>query len=1008
MNAEEAVHRAQEWLRTSPDGDLTAGGTAALRIRAEHVVRATDGWTVTYNSVGWLDGTDPGRGLFPDPVVFVPDGGGEPTQDQAVESLTEWLEVVDPEFDPAAFPELTVPRAAVLGWEQRTLHGKPTGVHRDNAEYRPGPRFAGCPESADDVGKLLGYVKAGWLDETRFVAMLLDLDVLLAIDTSGAAITSDRRFLVYTAPEAMPGNTAGWRRIQPRVLLRDKPGMGLLIDQDGRWAMSLPANVVAGASGPAPHPDRERAPADEVPAELAVSFPQLAAEFGDETVTNLRARLTEAGQRARKNGYALSVEECLTYARGYCYQRTGTSPPADLFANGLVTHRTPDGDADPVPWTLGKFATQGIAECDIAWHRLLGAYVGFAIGDALGSGASGELPLGGLTRQLLLHTESLIRGLPPVPAPGGIPAALPTVGRPDSWLTMATADAGPAPAEFSTLLAAALPAAVSGGVPSDEVDNDGYTREVVREMIGAVASGTEVGLATDALVWLFRQVLRPADGRRPLWHFLTRLSEHEDFAAVGELAKSVVALRQDRNADGSIQDDVRFDGIDDGRTPLSVLGRALFAATRWDHDPERALTLATRAGPIAGALAGALLGARLGVPGLPPEWVKSLTPLGLLDQVSNEAFGYFTRDVAPTIEPRSRLRGSLLAGAIGDALGAKTEFDSIDRIRELTGPAGITDFIPAYGGVGRITDDTQMTLLTVEALIRAHAQARRGLPADLTESLQLAYQRWLHTQGVPWPRARGPQDTTEEPDGWLISHGQLFSRRAPGLTCFSELEAYGKTGVRASVDRPVNNSKGCGGVMRAAPIALWSDDLAEVFTVGAASAALTHGHPSGFLSSGAFAVIMNQLLHGKPLLDAVVAARAELVKHPGHEEQTVALEQALKLARDGQPTPEKLETLGEGNIGETALSMAVYVALATTDANTALLASVNHSGDSDSTGSMCGNLVGALYGEEALRQDLLERLELREVIGTLADDALAEFGPDAPVHDEWYRRYPAH
>ncbi len=357
---------------------------------------------------------------------------------------------------------------------------------------------------------------------------------------------------------------------------------------------------------------------------------------------------------------------------------------------------------------------------------------------------------------------------------------------------------------------------------------------------------------------------------------------------------------------------------------------------------------------------------------------------------------------------RSRLRGSLFAGAIGDALGAKTEFDSIDRIREIAGPAGITDLIPAYGGVGRITDDTQMTLFTLEGLIRANVRKRKGLGGTPVEqSLQMAYQRWLHTQGIAWEQARGPGDPSAEADGWLLTNRELFSRRAPGLTCFSELEAYGRTGVRAGIDKPVNNSKGCGGVMRAAPVALWSDENAEVFRLGAESAALTHGHPSGYLSSGAFAVVVHELLQGKPLLDAVSTARGELEKYEGHEEQSVALDQALALAREGAPTPEKLETLGQGNIGETALSMSVYVALTTTDANSALLAAVNHSGDSDSTGSVCGNLVGAMYGEEALRKDWLEKLELAGAIGQLADDALAEFGPDAPGDDQWSVRYPA-
>ncbi|MFD8492005.1 ADP-ribosylglycohydrolase family protein [Amycolatopsis sp. NPDC059657] len=348
----------------------------------------------------------------------------------------------------------------------------------------------------------------------------------------------------------------------------------------------------------------------------------------------------------------------------------------------------------------------------------------------------------------------------------------------------------------------------------------------------------------------------------------------------------------------------------------------------------------------------------------------------------------------------SRFRGSLLAGAIGDALGAATEFDSIDRIREIAGPDGITDFIEAYGGVGKITDDTQMTLFTLEAMLRARING-----GDLVHALQMAYQRWLHTQGVPWNRARGPKNTSEEPDGWLITVAELFSRRAPGLTCFGELEAYGRTGIRSSIERPVNNSKGCGGVMRAAPIALWSDDPAEVFKLGAESAALTHGHPSGYLSSGAFAVMVQQLLAGVPLRYAVDVSIKELVKHRMHEEQLTALEAALKL--DGPPTPERVESLGQGNVGETALSMSVYVALNTDDPNTALLASVNHSGDSDSTGSVCGNLVGAMYGEEALQTSWLNRLELREAIERLADDALAEFGVGTKSDDRRVSRYPA-
>ncbi|MFB9684770.1 ADP-ribosylglycohydrolase family protein [Amycolatopsis plumensis] len=1011
MDEEEAAARAREWLRTRPGGDR-------LRIRPEFTARRPDGWRFTVNAAAYLDGTDIGAGLFPAPVVFVPDDG-EITFDQAAMASTpaeaEWRPDVDPEFDEKAFPELDLPVRAVRGWTRAN------GEYRVNELYTAGPLWRGFPSPTTDAEKLLNYLAANWISRAEFVRALLDCEVLVPLLDTGEPLLrpvpgkNEREVIAYSSSAKVPGRyPRRWR-----VPVRDLPASsGLTLDPGTGLVRSLSAAEL-GTTG-------ERRPVGEEPApeagpEVAEALPALVAEFGVEPPDLPARHLRYALDHARDQHFELTPEECVRYLRGFAWQyrngvrrRAGQAPewPADLAANGLIAHVDEDARPRPVPWTYGKFSRYGTPPDRFAWHRIVGAYVGFAIGDALGGGAdpAGPLPLGGLTRHLLFHTGIVLRGLPPVPT-GEVPATLPEPD-PVGWLAVATRHAGPAPAEFSALLATALAATPASAVEVADVDGERYAKDIARELTGS-AAGAEVTEGVELLIGLFRALLT-----RDAFALPVHVRLHE---VGGDLAASTLALRADRDAD----DVTQLESIGDGRSVRSVLGRALFAAAKRGHDPEAAIRLAARSGPVAGAIAGALVGARVGVPGLP--WVISLPDLGLLDDVASDVFWYFNRNGLRTEtaeharwerrypsgrftpEPkgpnlRSRLRGSLLAGAIGDALGAKTEFDSIDRIREIAGPDGITDFIPAYGGAGRITDDTQMTLFTLEALIRAHAQQRKTGSADVVHSLQLAYQRWLHTQGVPWDRARGPQSDVEEPDGWLITHRELFSRRAPGLTCFGELEAYGRSGVRGTIDRPVNNSKGCGGVMRAAPIALWSDDLAEVFRLGAESAALTHGHPSGYLSSGCFAVIVHELLHGKPLLDAVATARAELVKHPAHEEQSAALDAAL--AMDGPPTPEKLERLGQGNVGETALSMSVYVALTTTDADSALLAAVNHSGDSDSTGSVCGNLVGAMYGEEALRESWLDRLELREVIVGLADDALTEFGPDAPSDDRWFARYP--
>lgn len=336
-----------------------------------------------------------------------------------------------------------------------------------------------------------------------------------------------------------------------------------------------------------------------------------------------------------------------------------------------------------------------------------------------------------------------------------------------------------------------------------------------------------------------------------------------------------------------------------------------------------------------------------------------------------------------------RFLGCILAGAVGDALGAPIEFLSIDAIRQR--PA-------EYDGL--ITDDTQMTMFTLEGLIRGH----RGVHADLFGPMQHAYQRWLYTQGAEteWADTGGIFATRPQPDGWLITNRDLFALRAPGNTVTTALRSFARGGRRGSFDHRLNNSKGCGAVMRAAPIALLGEDA---FAFGVGNGLLTHGHPSGFLSAGALAHLVHLLLRDADLPAAVAATRAKLLAWDDHEEQVAALDAAVALAAAG-PAPETIaDRLGGGWTGEEALAIAVCAALAVSDMREGLLLAVNHSGDSDSTGAICGNILGAMWGTAAIPEEWLAKLELRDVIEQLTRDALAEFGDTPP--DSWGDRYPS-
>jgi ADP-ribosylglycohydrolase len=153
-------------------------------------------------------------------------------------------------------------------------------------------------------------------------------------------------------------------------------------------------------------------------------------------------------------------------------------------------------------------------------------------------------------------------------------------------------------------------------------------------------------------------------------------------------------------------------------------------------------------------------------------------------------------------------------------------------------------------------------------------------------------------------------------------------------------------------------------------------------------------------------VIVSELFEGTALPDAVMVARTQLVTWDDHQEQLGFLDRAVDLAAT-RPDPETIAAeLGGGWVGEEALAIGLCAALAADDLVSGLVMAVNHSGDSDSTGAICGNILGAALGIDAIPAAWLAELELREVIERLSLDAVIEFGP-RPLRDPgWYGRYP--
>ncbi|MBM6869265.1 ADP-ribosylglycohydrolase family protein [Pseudoflavonifractor phocaeensis] len=324
-----------------------------------------------------------------------------------------------------------------------------------------------------------------------------------------------------------------------------------------------------------------------------------------------------------------------------------------------------------------------------------------------------------------------------------------------------------------------------------------------------------------------------------------------------------------------------------------------------------------------------------------------------------------------TIQKQDAFFGCLLGGAVGDALGYPVEFMNEASIYSRFGPDGIQRLDQA-GQPALISDDTQMTLFAAEGILYAKAAG-----TALHKALWTAYLEWLGTQGDQ------SRMDPEHPKTTLYREPRLHARRAPGNTCLASLHHSRHGGTP---EEPVNNSKGCGTVMRAAPFGLAYPEPEQAFQSAVCDGALTHGHPLGYLSSGGLALMVREIVYGASQgerLEAVLLRGAERGDGDFRALLLPDIRRAVELALDPAVSDlEGVHALGQGWVAEEALYIAVFCAVRhQDDFCAALRAAVNHKGDSDSTGAVCGNILGAWLGREGVEAAFnLKDLELADVI----------------------------
>ena len=143
-----------------------------------------------------------------------------------------------------------------------------------------------------------------------------------------------------------------------------------------------------------------------------------------------------------------------------------------------------------------------------------------------------------------------------------------------------------------------------------------------------------------------------------------------------------------------------------------------------------------------------------------------------------------------------KIRACYWGIALGDAFGMPVEFKKIEDIWITYGMDGILELDDR----AEWTDDTEMTIAVTNALIRL------GTPDDIMNKMDMI-----------------PIILAEEFIKWYDNPGI-----APGLTCTSSVKKLIQHGPSYWNKSGDNGSRGCGAVMRVAPVGLWFSNYPDV------------------------------------------------------------------------------------------------------------------------------------------------------------------------------------
>ncbi len=286
---------------------------------------------------------------------------------------------------------------------------------------------------------------------------------------------------------------------------------------------------------------------------------------------------------------------------------------------------------------------------------------------------------------------------------------------------------------------------------------------------------------------------------------------------------------------------------------------------------------------------------------------------------------------------RDYVRGVILGGAIGDALGMPFEGLSKKEMKQQYGVVGTyvnSVYSPHTKGLvrGSYTDDTQLTLATVESII---AQKKVDIQ-DLGRCFAELYRQ---------------KD--------LIAAGRATKRALKNIV--KGQSAY---------ESGILDAYGCGAATRIAPIGLLPEDGRDKETLVCEVTSITHASTVAVASAMAIAYAVAYLFGGKNSVDSVSEKR-KFLEHiwfwtnyaiPA-EEPDFSRKIELLEVQINKSFEEVAEQIGTTGLATHVVPLAIFSFLKEPrNFGKLMTQTINCGGDTDSRASLAGSLYGAYNG----------------------------------------------